>query len=414
MRHFETVTRVGFIPSVVPLTRNIVSGMPWNARQAIRHRSAEISTLLPQTEAATKIGAALTSVAPGWTRYRDYLRGRFALVNGAAEHWVPELTYGRIIHRARCESACVLRRARKARSEVLFGVCSSAQLYELNADVPIVYFSDATARMTLESYPHRQHRGHGYNDAWNEIERVALQRAAAAIFPSREALQSAIDDYGLPPERGFVIATGANVVPEYGFAVEAKAPEDRKLELCIVASEPGRKRVDFAIETVSELVKTGYDARLHFIGARYEPALASPLVEWAGRLRLSDREDRARHAAILAKSHLMLLPSIGEAFSIATMEAAHFGRPSVVTHAGGMPTQVRHDETGLVLPLEATPADWARAIDRLVGDPERYLAMCRAARARAREEFTWLAWGNGVVRVIEEVVAKARSGARAV
>jgi glycosyltransferase involved in cell wall biosynthesis len=203
------------------------------------------------------------------------------------------------------------------------------------------------------------------------------------------------------------------VVPDPGSLFEPTPPEGRTLQLCIAASDPARKRVDFAVDVVGELVKMGYAARLVFIGARYEPAISSPLVEWAGQLRLSDPVDRTRHASILDKSHLMLLPSTGEAFSIATMEAAHFGRPSVVTNTGGMATQVSHDETGLVMPIETTPANWAESIDRLMRDRDRYLAMCRAARERARAEFTWLAWGNRVVQIIEDVVRPARPGPRA-
>ena len=133
------------------------------------------------------------------------------------------------------------------------------------------------------------------------------------------------------------------------------------------------------------------------------------MVVNAGSLKLSERGDRRRHEDILASSHLMMLPSIGEAYGIAPCEAAHYGRPSIVSAAGGLPTVVKHEQTGLVMPLSATAADYADAIDRLMRDPLRYLAMCQAALRRAHDVLSWDRWADQMARVIADVHARAQA-----
>ena len=105
----------------------------------------------------------------------------------------------------------------------------------------------------------------------------------------------------------------------------------------------------------------------------------------------------------------MLMPSLGEAFGIAPCEAAHFGRPSVVSAAGGLTTVVQHDRTGLTLPVSATAADYSDAIDRLMLDPARYLAMCEAALDRAQNVLSWDVWADGIAEIIADAAgARAR------
>ncbi len=99
----------------------------------------------------------------------------------------------------------------------------------------------------------------------------------------------------------------------------------------------------------------------------------------------------------------MILPSLGEAFGIAPCEAAHLGRPSVVSAAGGLPEVIQHGRTGIVLSLESKPVDYAHAIAGLADDPSTYRSMVKAAATRARAEFTWDHWGEGVVEIMKKV-----------
>lgn len=299
-------------------------------------------------------------------------------------------------------------------TDVLFGCCISTLLVGLNTSTPIAYFSDATARIINETYPSAARRGRGYREACDAIERAVMGKVAAAIFASRAALRSAIEDYGLDSGRGHLVEMGAHVTPGPNDRIGPLPIHSRRVRLCIVASDPIRKQLRLAVRTTELLCDMGWNAELAHIGAPARAVSRSSATNSLGRLHLSDPHDRARHAATLADSHLMLLPSLGEAFGIAPCEAAHFARPSIVSDAGGLPTVVEHGVTGLVLPVAACPLDYARAIDALLNDEPRYRAMSLAAHARAQGVLNWSRWADRTTRIIENVAAGRGSGLVAV
>ncbi len=112
--------------------------------------------------------------------------------------------------------------------------------------------------------------------------------------------------------------------------------------------------------------------------------------------------------AAYARTHVLLLPSSGEGAAIAPAEAAHFGRPSVVSDAGGLPTVVLDRRTGRVLRQAATVDDYADAVEEIVSDRDTYLSYCRAALDRAQRVFTWDAWGRSVAALLEGAVEERR------
>ena len=81
-----------------------------------------------------------------------------------------------------------------------------------------------------------------------------------------------------------------------------------------------------------------------------------------------------------------LFTSDTESFCLSILEAMCFGCPSVARAVGGIP-EVVDAGTGLLVPGE-DPAALARAVEALIRDPARRVAMGRAAQLRAREKFS--------------------------
>lgn len=100
---------------------------------------------------------------------------------------------------------------------------------------------------------------------------------------------------------------------------------------------------------------------------------------------------------------IVVLPSVAkEGLGMTLLEAAALGRPVVASDAPGIDEAVVRDETGLLVP----PADagaLARAIERLITDPDLRSRMGEAGRERVQRMFTM----ERMVAEMEEVFAQA-------
>ncbi len=85
------------------------------------------------------------------------------------------------------------------------------------------------------------------------------------------------------------------------------------------------------------------------------------VVEWWGH-----RDDMP---AVLAKGHIVTLPSYGEGVPTVLLEASASGRPIVASDTPGCREVVRHRETGLLVPVGEVEA-LAAAIETLLEDPD--------------------------------------------
>jgi glycosyltransferase involved in cell wall biosynthesis len=125
---------------------------------------------------------------------------------------------------------------------------------------------------------------------------------------------------------------------------------------------------------------------------RVESLAAAP--ELAGGLRMLGRQPAA---AALARWETFVLPSRQDSFPLASLEAMQAGLPVVASEVGGLPEQIDHLETGVLIPPERPDelADW---IVRLHADPELRERLGKAAANRVNDRFTIDAQVRGLHR----------------
>lgn len=400
--------RVGMISMSDLDDPNPISGMPYHMAIALSAQGIEVVEIRAQkyTQAQRPLHRRVIDRAMWIHKKRTPM-----WIKRSIDTLLPMIPRAAARRRARSLSACAQSNLQSLQAQgieihALFGCCVSSALYDLETELPVIYFSDATSPMLQSTYPLLARRGQSYRDARRAIEEHALRRVSVAVFAAPSTQHSAIHDFGLPEAQTRVVAMGAHVYPADPDAVTApaEAPSRESCELLIVAADPIRKRVDLAAETAEILRERGINATLRVVGPGTARSRASAAVDSIGPLRLSDPEDRVRHQALLASCHLQLLPSLGEAFGIAPAESAHFARPSLVAGAGGLPFVVLDGDTGVVLPVSAGPSDWADAIERLVDDPDAYRLMSSRALERARSELNWDAWGARMRTIIEQTL----------
>jgi N-acetyl-alpha-D-glucosaminyl L-malate synthase BshA len=107
----------------------------------------------------------------------------------------------------------------------------------------------------------------------------------------------------------------------------------------------------------------------------------------------------------IACADAFLLPSDGESFGLAALEAMACGVPVVGARAGGLPEVVTDGVDGILEPVGAVEAMGAR-LAALLADPEAAARMGAAGRAKAETKFRPELLVPQYERVYEEALAK--------
>ncbi|MBZ0267865.1 glycosyltransferase [bacterium] len=165
-----------------------------------------------------------------------------------------------------------------------------------------------------------------------------------------------------------------------------RPPADRPV-FTAAARLTTQKRVRDAIVAVSELRKSGLDARLVIAGdgperGNLEREAASQgvadLVDFRGTM------NPVALAEMFRTSTAVVLPSVDEGFGLTIVEAALTGTPGIGVRSGGITDTIDHERTGLLVePLR--PSELADAMRRMAADPRGARSMGERALESARE-----------------------------
>jgi glycosyltransferase involved in cell wall biosynthesis len=92
-------------------------------------------------------------------------------------------------------------------------------------------------------------------------------------------------------------------------------------------------------------------------------------------------------AATLAQADMVCLPSYREGLPKALLEAMACGKACIATDVPGCRDAVRHEDTGLLVPVKDSTA-LAAAIGRLLNNPDERRKMGVRGRERVIREFS--------------------------
>jgi len=204
------------------------------------------------------------------------------------------------------------------------------------------------------------------------------------------------DDRAVFIRKGIVTGEQAAVIKGSGvdLSVYRPSPEPEGLPIVILASRMlWDKGVAQFVEAARILKNEGVAARFALAG---EPDPDNPAaipyeqlrvwqesgeIEWWG---LQDPQNMPR---VLARSHIVCLPSYREGIPRILIEAAASGRPIVTTDAPGCREVVRPGVNGIIVPSRDT-SSLAGALRFLIEHPETRIAMGANNRELAVQEFS--------------------------
>jgi glycosyltransferase involved in cell wall biosynthesis len=185
-------------------------------------------------------------------------------------------------------------------------------------------------------------------------------------------------------------------------------PEQDGIPLAVLASRMlWHKGVGEFVEAALMLKASGVKARFVLVGdidpgnpstvstAQLEAWQRSGSVEWWGR--------RIDMPEVLAKAHIVCLPSYREGMPKVLIEAAACGRPIIAADSPGCREIVRHEDNGLLVPVR-DPAALAGALRCLIEDPELRGHMGTRGREIAEAEFSMENVINKILAVFRELL----------
>lgn len=366
-----------------PFSESLWSGIPLNVGRTLRelgHEVIPVGNLQPQGPIVPRLRSAF---------YRYVLKKNYIL--------------GRDPQVARMQAKDATRRLKQLGSvdAVIVTYLSNGAYLETNS--PVVIIHDATWAQVLDYYA-------GYERSWlsaatvyggMELERRALQRCDHAIYSSRWAASSAINDFGIPPQKVSVAPLGASLA----------APPTREdistfllrrghgpMKLFFVGKEWERKGGDVAVQVALEIERQGVAVELHVAGCNPSGDLP-PLVKQYGMLRKDVPQEAEKLWQLFSSSDFFILPTRAEAFGIVFAEAAAYGLPVMASDTGGVREAVR-GEWGITPPLGAPAAvyaDWALKSFRNRAEHER---LAWLARASYETDLNWAAFCRHLVQVV--------------
>jgi glycosyltransferase involved in cell wall biosynthesis len=189
---------------------------------------------------------------------------------------------------------------------------------------------------------------------------------------------------GVDPDRVAVVHNGTEP------PLDAGAVRDPVPHLCVLGRLVPHKRVEHALETLARIRTDHPGARLTIVGhgwwgdqlrAEARRLDVEDCVEFLGRV-----DETEKHRA-LARSWVLLTPSLKEGWGLCITEAASHGVPSVAYRsAGGVAESVVDGCTGLL--VEDDLDAFVAATRRLLDDSELRQRLGSAARERSTE-YSW-------------------------
>ncbi len=185
-----------------------------------------------------------------------------------------------------------------------------------------------------------------------------------------------------------------NAIRVADFATETSPSEVPRPRLLFLGMLSARKGLDELLAACLQLRRDGelpFDLDIvggeEVLGARASYEQKFTAAGFSGRVHFHGPAFGADKLRFLHQAHVFVLPSRAESFGIANLEAMAAGLAVVSTRTGAIPEYLEDGVQGLLVdPGDA--AGLAKAIARLVADPDLRRRLGDAARIRARD-YDW-------------------------
>lgn len=179
-------------------------------------------------------------------------------------------------------------------------------------------------------------------------------------------------------------------------------PSNQPPQMIMVARFNEQKDQTILLKAIA-LIKDQF-FNLNFVGSGQSLESCKALAQSLGITNcVSFLEDRRDVPELLAKSQVFILSTHYEGLPISILEAMRAGLPVIATSVNGIPEEIEHGKTGLLVPHGDVQA-LADALSKLIEFPEIRQKMGEASRQKFLREFTVERMVNEIKAVYEEIL----------
>jgi phosphatidylinositol alpha-1,6-mannosyltransferase len=227
-------------------------------------------------------------------------------------------------------------------------------------------------------------------EAWprpSRLHRVAVEAADLVLCVSRFTRSCVLGWAAIAPERLVILpnTVGAEFMPGDGSSLRAAWGLNDKRVLLTVGRMDSRERYkghDRVIDALPELIAAGHDVVYLVIGEGDDRPRLEGRARNAGlchRVRFIGSVGMPTLIEIYRAADLFVMPSTGEGFGIAFLEAMASGTPALGLGVAGARDALADEDLGTCIGECGLVATLVRALERPKRDPE---ALAGAVRAR--------------------------------
>lgn len=226
----------------------------------------------------------------------------------------------------------------------------------------------------------------------------AYYRKAAALFPwSHWAARSMVEDYGADPSRTHVIPPGVDVA----HWMCPKRTNEGAVNILFVGGDFHRKGGDLLLDWAANTSAANW--RMHLV-------TRDPVQVDDNRITIHrGLEPNCNELmGLYRNAHVFVLPTRGDCYSLATIEAMAAGLPVILSETGGTGDIVRQAETGYLLSTEDTK-ELATRLEALLQDHNLRSSMGAAAEADCTARFSATANVQAAAALMRKALGVAQS-----
>jgi len=377
--------RLAVLAAADPLNVRTWSGTPYYMTKALQRRFTD---LFP-----------IRNPRPAWFRY---LRRATRKATGERIElaWIPSL--------ARWHAGQLVSLLKAERVNAVLSIGNAPLSAFIARSLPTIHVSDATAPLMRGYYQEFSRLPKSLADQAFQLDRASVRYSRACLYSTEWAANSALRDYGAESSRIHVIPWGCNIDLEEA-TDRNRSAAGTVCNLIFIGVDWRRKGGDIAVQTTNQLVAAGHSVKLHIIGATPDLKTTSNSIVVHGFINKGTPDGRVIFHNIMKEAAFLFMPTRQDCSPMVFAEANAYGLPVITTNTGGVSGVITDDVNGQMLPLDATPDNYATLIWSIWSDPERYARLSEASLQKFKQTLNWGSWLAQAAGIIERAAAEPAS-----